>query len=264
MPFDLVLRGGSLIDGSGGPARQADVGVLRDRITAVGDLSAIADGDVPLVLDVTGFVGYAEAGPLDVPVLVQDPAVFDDVFGPDLVLADGPDRPLRSLLGPTVRAFFDNGGVRCYAVRVTGPNPATARWELPGVQIWQQDGAVSNVVVDAAWPGSWSAGLQVSTAPIARPLAADAVYRRAGAAPDRLQGLPERHDRHGAVGGDRRRRAQGRARQGLGRDRGVQVRLVTPRGPQRAAGPRATRRRCPPWVSLPCATSSRASATSTW
>ena len=31
--------------------------------------------------------------------------------------------------------------------------------------------------------------------------------RRAGAALHRLQGLPERHDRHGAVGGDRRRRA---------------------------------------------------------
>ena len=56
MPFDLVLRGGSLVDGSGDPARPADVGVRGDRITAVGDLSAIADGDVSTVLDVTGLV----------------------------------------------------------------------------------------------------------------------------------------------------------------------------------------------------------------
>ena len=99
------------------------------------------------------------------------------------MLARDGAKPVYADLPGAVKAFFDNGGVRCYAVRVAGPNPATARWELPGVQIWQQDGAVSNVVVDAAWPGSWSAGLQVSTAPIARPLAADAVYRRAGAAP---------------------------------------------------------------------------------
>ena len=56
MPFDLVLRGGSLVDGSGDRARPADVGVLGDRIAAVGNLSAVADGDVSTVLDVTGLV----------------------------------------------------------------------------------------------------------------------------------------------------------------------------------------------------------------
>ena len=56
MPFDLVLRGGSLVDGSGDPARAADVGVRGDRVTAVGDLSAVPDGDVPTVLDVAGLV----------------------------------------------------------------------------------------------------------------------------------------------------------------------------------------------------------------
>jgi ABC-type antimicrobial peptide transport system permease subunit len=50
MAFDLVLRGGTLVDGSGGPARTADVGVRGERITAVGDLSAVADGDVAAVI----------------------------------------------------------------------------------------------------------------------------------------------------------------------------------------------------------------------
>ena len=117
---------------------------------------------------------------------VVDYASFTAIFGGDYVLASDGGTLVYAALPPAVKAFFDNGGVRCYAVRVTGPNPATARWELPGVQIWQQDGAVSNVVVDAAWPGSWSAGLQVSTAH-RRPLAADAVYRRAGAARGRLE-----------------------------------------------------------------------------
>jgi N-acyl-D-aspartate/D-glutamate deacylase len=39
--FDLVLRGGTLIDGTGSAGRRADVGVSGDRITAVGDLSAV-------------------------------------------------------------------------------------------------------------------------------------------------------------------------------------------------------------------------------
>jgi N-acyl-D-amino-acid deacylase len=56
MPFDLVLRGGTLIDGSGDPPRRADVGVFGDRITAVGDLSAVAEDAVPVVLDVPGLV----------------------------------------------------------------------------------------------------------------------------------------------------------------------------------------------------------------
>ena len=35
--FDVLLRGGTLIDGSGGPGVRADVGILGDRILAVGE-----------------------------------------------------------------------------------------------------------------------------------------------------------------------------------------------------------------------------------
>src|SRR5437899_4096069 len=54
--FDLLLRGGTLVDGSGRPGRRADVGVLGDRIIAVGDLPAIDDGEVATVLDARGRV----------------------------------------------------------------------------------------------------------------------------------------------------------------------------------------------------------------
>ncbi|GAA4682675.1 amidohydrolase family protein [Pseudonocardia yuanmonensis] len=37
--FDLVVRGGSVLDGNGGPARTADVGVVGDRIAEVGRIS---------------------------------------------------------------------------------------------------------------------------------------------------------------------------------------------------------------------------------
>lgn len=49
--FDLVIRGGDLIDGTGQPARRADVGIKGDRITAIGDLSARRAGQT---LDASG------------------------------------------------------------------------------------------------------------------------------------------------------------------------------------------------------------------
>ncbi len=38
-PFDLLIRGGDVVDGTGSPARRADVGIRGDTIDAIGDLS---------------------------------------------------------------------------------------------------------------------------------------------------------------------------------------------------------------------------------
>ncbi len=54
--FDILLRGGTVVDGAGGPARRADVGVSGDRIAAIGDLSAVDPTAVELVLDCAGRV----------------------------------------------------------------------------------------------------------------------------------------------------------------------------------------------------------------
>ena len=51
--MDLVLAGGFVIDGTGGPAYLADVGLGGGRIVAVGDLSA---ADVSRRIDVSGRV----------------------------------------------------------------------------------------------------------------------------------------------------------------------------------------------------------------
>jgi N-acyl-D-amino-acid deacylase len=49
--FDVLIRGGTVYDGSGAPPRRADVGIRGDRIEAVGDLAGAAGGTV---LDAAG------------------------------------------------------------------------------------------------------------------------------------------------------------------------------------------------------------------
>ena len=56
MPYDLLIRGGILIDGTGAPGRPADVAVTGDRIAAVGDLSAVPDADAASVITAEGLV----------------------------------------------------------------------------------------------------------------------------------------------------------------------------------------------------------------
>ena len=59
--------------------------------------------------DIAGFVGIAERGPLDLPVPVQSWRQFVSWFG---------DVTPTGYLAYAVRGFFENGGVRCWVVRV--------------------------------------------------------------------------------------------------------------------------------------------------
>jgi len=52
MTYDLVIRGGTLVDGTGSPGRQADVAVNGDRIVAIGDLAGKGREEI----DATGLV----------------------------------------------------------------------------------------------------------------------------------------------------------------------------------------------------------------
>lgn len=56
MAFDLLIRGGTLIDGSGAPGVRADVALAGARIAAIGDLSAVDDADAAQVIDAAGHV----------------------------------------------------------------------------------------------------------------------------------------------------------------------------------------------------------------
>ena len=58
MNYDLVIRGGTVVDGTGGPARRADVAIVGDRIVEIGDClgEATATHDATGKLVTPGFV----------------------------------------------------------------------------------------------------------------------------------------------------------------------------------------------------------------
>ncbi|HEX7028026.1 MAG TPA: phage tail sheath C-terminal domain-containing protein [Gammaproteobacteria bacterium] len=120
-------------------------------------------------MDVAAFVGFAEKGPLDIPVAVETVKQFRDIFGEDIDLAWDAKRNRfqQSLLGGSVESFFDNGGRRCMVVRVAdrdSENPAvleSRRFEIPGLGLIDE-GKSSAGVLYARAPGSWSDTLRVA------------------------------------------------------------------------------------------------------
>jgi len=85
-------------------------------------------------MDIAAFVGFASSGPLDTPVLIEDPSRFQEIFGKDQELAWDPvaGEIVYAQLAPAIRAFFRNGGVRCWVVRVAN-NPQLDGTGLPVV-----------------------------------------------------------------------------------------------------------------------------------
>lgn len=139
--FDLLIRGGTVLDGTGGPPRLADVGVSGGRITAVGRLDHAVAGDV---LDATarlvlpGFVdahSHADAAVLSPPVAlaVLRQGVTTLVFGQD-GLSFAPATP-------ATLAF-----VTRYFGAINGTHPG-----LSGVRQAPADGPVSVAELRASW-----------------------------------------------------------------------------------------------------------------
>jgi hypothetical protein len=135
--------------------------------------------DVLPRMDIAVFVGFAASGPLHVPVAVEDVSHFDAIFGTDAPLAwdQASGATLYAYLAPSVRAFFKNGGLRAWIIRVADPTTATANVfpmpglveVRPGVENPFAAGEMVPAVAVARSPGSWSDPLLVGTALFARP-----------------------------------------------------------------------------------------------
>lgn len=102
-----------------------------------------------LRMDVTGFVGMAERGPLDRPVPVESFRQFETRFGG--FIGGG-------FLAYALKGFFDNGGSRAWIVRIASREPDTgaAAASLPLPPLWR---------IEASSSGSWGNGLSVAIAP---------------------------------------------------------------------------------------------------
>jgi len=110
----------------------------------------------PLRTDITGFVGIAERGPLDLPVPVTSWRQFVSWFGD--VIPNG-------YLAYAVRGFFENGGVRAWVVRVASTDPAAGA--VPAsVDVATAGGMAWRIA--ASTPGAWGNELSVSVREINR------------------------------------------------------------------------------------------------
>jgi N-acyl-D-amino-acid deacylase len=88
--LDRVLRGGTVVDGSGAPGIRADVGIEGDRIAAVG--ADLGGGDV---LEVTG--------------LIVAPGFIDTHSHSDLKVMADPTLPMKLRQGITLEVFGQDG-----------------------------------------------------------------------------------------------------------------------------------------------------------
>jgi hypothetical protein len=132
--------------------------------------SPLADG-LP-AMDVPVFVGFAERGPLDRPVALEDPAQYAAVFGGVLDLLPSGARGLaeprrqRAHLPAAVASFFAGGGRRCYVIRVADRQQASvARFRVAGLRlaIFDRDQqppawrvSANDFELAAASPGAWA------------------------------------------------------------------------------------------------------------
>ena len=121
--FDLLLRGGNVIDGTGAPGRRADVGVSGDRIMAVGDLGTVGAGEVALDMDVSGMVvapGFIDPHGHSDGSLFVDGALISHV-------RQGFTTQLSGNCGDTLAPITAIG--RELVALSLRPNDLTARWE---------------------------------------------------------------------------------------------------------------------------------------
>lgn len=111
----------------------------------------------PLRTDIAGFVGLAARGPIDTPVPVESVRQFEAHFGS--FIGGG-------FLAYAVRGFFENGGARCWIVRVAAANgaqpAAAAAVTLRAPATLLAPAGPPRWTIAASSPGVWGNGLTVA------------------------------------------------------------------------------------------------------
>jgi hypothetical protein len=122
-------------------------------------------------MDIAAFAGFAASGPLDLPVAVEDAVRFQEIFGNDAALAWDParNRTIWAQLPSAVRAFFRNGGRRCWVVRIA-EGAQLNTFAIPGL-LRAEGGSAQQALATARSEGSWSDGLAVNATLTSTPVA---------------------------------------------------------------------------------------------
>ncbi|TVQ26013.1 MAG: hypothetical protein EA367_00500 [Leptolyngbya sp. DLM2.Bin15] len=130
-------------------------------------------------MDIAAFVGFAQRGPVHLPVVVESYPEFVNVFGGLYPLAWDGEQGLwqTACLAPAVQAFFAQGGRRCWVVRVAGA-ATTTRFPLGGLLQTTALGGYQAVTAQARCPGGWADDLQTRV---------DLLVTSLGVLPQRLQ-----------------------------------------------------------------------------
>ncbi|MDH5643640.1 MAG: amidohydrolase family protein, partial [Gemmatimonadota bacterium] len=150
--YDILIRNGRLLDGTGNPWRQADVGIVNGRITAVGDLSdasAETEIDAEGLYVSPGFIDpHSHAGPgltteglsQGQPILAQGvtTVMINPDGGGDPDLAAQRENLLRYGLGPNVVQLVPHGGVRGAVMGPDDRDPTA--WELDEMREMVREG----------------------------------------------------------------------------------------------------------------------------
>lgn len=138
--YDLLIRGGLVVDGSGGPPIRADVGVSGDRIRAVGDLrgaTATTVVDAAGRYVTSGFIDvHSHAGPgLATPGLREGRPVLAQGITTVLVNPDGGGPVdlaaqragyVQAGVGPNVGLMMPHGSVRNAVLGMSDRDPSPA------------------------------------------------------------------------------------------------------------------------------------------
>jgi phage tail sheath protein FI len=118
-------------------------------------------------MDVAVFIGLAASGPVHRAIALESVAVFEAVFGGDVPLAFDPGRgeTIFSNLARSVRAFFSNGGRRCWVVRVAMTSELADLWGAADGGATRSSFALSGILARA--PASGGAASKVRPALLA-------------------------------------------------------------------------------------------------